>query len=361
MLPDKKKIPVVQVADKYTRKFWLASLEASWKGKVLGNEWDISRINWPYLLWVANFHRVTASLYRVWKGIDSLPDSASDELWIAREIAERRGKAILSGIHDLRSIAKKHSLPIAIIKSASYVFDAFLDFRDREALDLDVLILPKDIELLTQELQKLGYMVEKRRCQHVFKKGDIYIEAHLQAINRRRFWRILPPEKLINRSSEDPRWSPLLKLAIQDEAILIVLHAYHHGYLEDIWLRDLAAWWRVRNPDPEKVLAGFKRIGVARIGWVAWRGIERIGWKMPDKWKPESWNVNPSFDNLAMEYWNCKELKVVNPFSFEFIRRKLEFCEAEGFMAKLRVCLPWFSSKSLHELYMAWRGIKAVS
>ncbi len=358
MFSHKQSIALPKRIDEYTLRFWFASLEASWKGQLIRNGWDIDRLNWPYLLWAASFHRVLASFGHVWEEVKGLPESVWDEIWVAREMAGQRGEAAIMGIRDLSGISQQHSLRLVLIKSASYLLDAFSSFRDREMLDIDVLALPQDAEILSQELRRLGYEFQELRSQRVFRRGKVVIEVHLEAISRKRFWRLLPPARLLECSEANRRWPPLLNLSPSDEAILLALHAYHHHYRQAIWLRDLAAWWRVRNPDPSEILTAFKQAQVTRIGWGAWRGIERMGWKIPESWHPQQWGVKSTLDRFVCRYWDRDAFRTSTSLRLVLLRRWLEFHQAQGAVAKLMVCSPWFTLRSQRELYRAWKGVE---
>ena len=350
--------PCPRLERDYDRRFWLKSLEASWKGQELDESWDASRLDWPSLLATAQVHRVTASLGRLWEGLDGLPDALGQEVWLAREFAERRGQAVLAGIADLGSIARERSLRPVLMKSLSYLLDVFAGFRDREVLDVDVLVSAADAEVLAAELVNRGYSASRLRRQRVLVKGLVDIELHLEVSNRRRFWRLLPPAELIARAQPDPRWPPLGRLATSDEAVVLVLHAYHHRHRQALWLRDLAAWWRARGPAPGEILAAFQRLNIERIGWVAWRGLERIGWQRPEAWRPELWRADPAFDRLAADYWDNNLISPRSPGEMLQLNRRLELAQAQGIADKLRVCLPWFSPGGLRE---RWRTRPRIS
>ena len=356
-MPAHRELPCPRLDGDYDRRFWLKSLEASWKGEELAAGWDAAKLDWGALLAVAQVHRVTASLGRLWQGVDGLPDAVGQEVWLARELAERRGQAVLAGIADLSSIARERSLRPVLMKSLSYLLDAFAGFRDREVRDLDVLVTAADAEVLAAELTDRGYSASRLRRQRVLVKGLVDIELHLEASNRRRFWKLLPPEELIARSQVDPRWAPLGRLATSDEAVVLVLHAYHHRYRQALWLRDLAAWWRARGPAPGEILAAFRRLNIERIGWVAWRGLERIGWRRPETWRPELWCADPAFDRLVANYWDRNLVDPGGPREMVMLNRRLELAQAQKIGDKLRVCLPWLSPGGLRELWRARRRV----
>ena len=360
MISQKKSVALPKSVDEYTRRFWFGSLEASWKGQRVAAHWEACRLNWPYLLHLAHYHRVLASFGRAWEGLDGLPEPVKDDVWVAQAMAEQRGQAAVVGIEDLKDAARKRSLRLVLIKSASYLLDAFAGFGDREMLDVDALALPQDIDVLTQELCQRGYESHDLRRQRVFTREATTIEVHLEAINRRRFWRLLPPQELLARAEVDDRWAPLQRLSTADEAVLLALHAYHHHYRQAIWLRDLAAWWRVRRPDPGELLDAFRQANARRIGWTAWRGIERMGWEMPRSWQPQIWGVTPAFDRLVGWYWDRHAIQAGTSPGSVLRRRWLEFRGAEGAVAKFLACAPWFAPRSVHELYDAWKHVEKV-
>ncbi|MBN1505279.1 MAG: nucleotidyltransferase family protein [Sedimentisphaerales bacterium] len=355
MISQKENVALPKSVDEYTRRFWFASLEASWRGQRVTAHWDARRLNWPCLLHAAAYHRVLASFGPAWEGLDGLPEPVLDEVWVARATAEQRGRAAMAGIQDLEDAARKHSLRLVLLKGATYLLDAFACLGDREMRDVDVLAPRKDMDVLTRELCQRDYEAHDLRRQRIFQREATTIEVHLEAINRRRFWRLLPPQQLLARAEPDSRWPPLLRLSTADEAVLLVLHAYHHRCRQAIWLRDLAAWWRVRQPDPDRILDAFHRTNTRRIGWMAWRGIERMGWEMPRSWLPQAWGVTPVFDRLVRRYWDRDAILARTSLAPVLRRRWLEFHGAEGALAKFLVCAPWVSPRSLGELYRTWK------
>jgi hypothetical protein len=342
--------PCPRLDGDYIRQFWLKSLEASWRGQELEGSWDAARLDWRSLWAAAQIHRVAAGLGRLWERMAGLPDAVGQEVWLAREFAERRGRAVREGLADLSSVARERAVRPVLMKSLSYLLDAFTGFRDREVQDIDVLATAADARMLAAGMTARGYAVSGLRRQLVLVKGLVDIELHQEASNRRRFWRLLPTAELLARSQPDPHWPPLGRLATGDEAIVLVLHAYHHCHRQALWIRDLAAWWRVRDPSPEEILADFLRLNIRRIGWVAWCGMERIGWRRPQAWTPEKWDADAAFDRLVADYWDHRLLDFGSARDTLMLGRRLEWAQARGIGDKLRVCLPWFSLGAMREL-----------
>lgn len=341
--------------DDYTLRFWYASLEASWQGTSLNDRWDPDKLDWVYLVWAGTFHRLLEGFGRIWGQIQGIPEAVADDLWMAREIARHHGKAVVSGIHDLQDIASKHSIRLAIMKSPCYVLDAFSGFEDRKVMDVDVLVLAGDFEPVSAILHQLGYQSQKHRYDTIFFNGKSTIEIHRAATNRRRFFKLLSTGQILDRAEIDPRWQPLLRLSTTDEALVLVLHAFHHFYRQALWIRDLAAWWKVRNPEPDEILAAFRRLGLSRTGWVAWRGAERMGWRMPKSWRPRLWSCSPGFDRFVGLYWDHNVRQKEESYHFILMQRWLEFRQAQGIKSKLRSLSPCFSKRNLCELYRVWR------
>ena len=344
------------VADSYSRRFFLTSVEASWKGESLKGEWDHSQIDWPYILFMGHHHRVLESFLSLWEGNVRAPVNIQNEIWIAQEMAANMGRLLESGITDLQEIARRHAIRLVLLKSPGYVEEGFGGFRFREVRDLDILASPDDVPCLTDELGKKGYNMHKLRVQRVFTKDSLRIEVHLKPIGRRRYWGLLPSSEMIARAEESRLHSPLLSLNCRDEALMLILHARHHEYRQALWLRDVAAWWRIRNPDPEEILQAFREIGLMRTAWIAWRGMEQFGWEMPDSWKPERWNINTTFDRRVIRYWEVTWKYTGETLRQFLLRMQLQLSEAEGFMAKIRTFLPMISANEIFGFFAAVKG-----
>jgi len=243
---------------------------------------------------------------------------------------------------------------MALLKSPTYIVQAFNGYERREVHDIDMLAFGTDMPVITQGLLELGYETEQRTRQHkggecLFFKKDLLIEVHKVASNRRRFQRLLSTEDLLQRAIITEHYSPLLKLSDSDEALIMVLHAYHHGWREALWIRDLAAWWRIRNPNPNEVLETFKAVDLLRTGWMAWIGMSIIGWSLPEAWTLQNWCAHPAFDRQARMFWHQCLGRIGQSRELFLRRRYLEVILAQSWQSKLSALAPIFSWRSLSE------------
>ena len=345
-----------RLADSYSRRFFLALLEASWRGESIEGAWDLSQIDWPFIRFMGHHHRVIEDFRPLCEGDLMAPANIQNDIWIAQEMAEQLGRLLQCGLKDLREIARRHAMRLVLLKSPTYVAEAFGGFRFREVRDLDILASPDDVPCLTDELVKKGYSMHNLRVQRVFTKDRLRIEVHLKPIGRRRYWGLLPEWEMIARAEELATYRPLFKLNRRDEALMLVLHARHHEYRQALWLRDVAAWWRVRNPDPDEIWMAFRDVGLLRTAWVAWRGMEQFGWEIPASWKPERWHSDPTFDRRVDRYWKISWQYAGETLGQFLLRMQLQLSEAEGFMAKIRTLLPMISANEISGFYAALKG-----
>ena len=339
-----------------SRAFWDACLTATALGRPLHGDWDAAALDWKRLLAAAQAHRVVESFKTLWEAIPDLPADVADELWVARQMAVAQGRVITDAIEDLRSVGRETGIRMAILKSPVYLFDAFKDFGERAVRDVDILAAQPEFPALCRALVERGYRMATQRYGAVLTGRSAQIDVRFVATNRRRFFRLLPARMLLDSAAIHPRFDPLLCLSPPDDAVVLVLHAFHHAYREALWLRDLVAWWRVRNPDPQAVFRAFDRLGLTRTAWVAWMAMTRMGWTMPGAWTAQMWHVSGRFQRLVDRYWQR-----LDPFGRDdtvadvLFRRRLEWAQARGIEAKCRVLSPCFSWRNLSELHKLWR------
>jgi hypothetical protein len=339
--------------DEANRKFWFRSLEASWRFETV-NSGDIpGSLDWGYLYWMANVHRVLEDMIRVWEPVPDIPESLQHEFWFHANKAERLGRPIEEGMAYLDQVSGDTGIPVVIMKSPAYVGDAFGSYKYREVRDLDILSRPSDFQRLSDRLEKDGFSVQDLRNQRVFSRDDFRIEFHHQALSRRRHKNLLPVVELLERAVPLHSTRNLLRLADLDEIVLIALHARNHDFRRYMWLRDIPAWWRVRNPDPDTVFQCFKELGVERTGWITWRGMEQLGWKIPDSWSPGEWGISPTFDRCIQDFWNALANDTGVTLPVELGWRRVEFREGRGLIGKIETVGPWFAWRRIVQIKMA--------
>lgn len=348
--------PTTHPADQITKQFWLSCLKSSWRGTSPEENIDLSGVNWHWILSAARYHRILESVNHLWESNNSIPETVRREAWCASQMARHKSKAIIEALGELQDIVRKDNLQVVLLKSPTYIFEAFSGFEQRNVEDIDILTQAKDLRILASELKILGYQGENRRRRHkgqewLFHNGKVLIEIHLSASNRKRFQRLLSIKSLIDHAKIFEPFAPLLRMSPEDEALIFVLHAYHHGFREALWLRDLSAWWEIRNPAPNLILSTFKHIGLGRIGWIAWLGMEYMGWNMPHGWNYSRWGCSSSFDRLVRRFWQNNIYQSGETRQLILLRRWLELCAAQGIRLKLGAFFPLFSWRSISQIY----------
>lgn len=342
-----------------TRDFWLASLAASWRKEPMGDDWRGTRLDWGYLLYMGEYHRVLESIAGYWGEVVNMPDDVPPLIWMKQELAAEKGRLLEQGLEELTGLVNAHpKARIVVMKSPGYVLEAFGGYQYRDISDLDIVVDSSHREAISDALVRLGYIRDDWRCQRIFTRGRIAIEMHLEIIGRKRFWRHLPPDALLSRAHSWPAHPDLYRLADLDELLGLVLHARRHEYSRWLWLRDLAMWWRIRKPDPYQILNLFKELNLQRVAWVVWRGMEKIGWSMPESWNPTIWQAGPRFDCAVRDFWT--EFSSYSGLSWPTLVAwwRIEAGEGQGIVASARTVMPWVSKKRIHQLFLARQATK---
>ncbi len=344
------------VPNEATRNLWLASLAASWKGRLSLDALDSRGTDWPWLLQAAKRHRILESVCCVWDTLPDVPDAIKCQSWMASEKARHRGEAVRQALNELQGVADRHGLQIVVLKSPTYLTEASFGFDKRYVQDIDLLVHETDLDILRREIECLGYQGEGRRRRHkgrewLFRRGDMLIEVHLSASNRRRFQTRLSTDAIIGRAGPFDLHPPLLRMAHTDDAIVLALHAYHHKYRRLLWLRDFCVWWRIRDPDPHAVLAAFKALSLERIGWITWMGMECLGWRRPSSWTARQWDCSSRLSQCVQAFWQDSLFRLEETYSQALLRRQIELRSAKGVRSKFGALTPLFSWRNISELY----------
>lgn len=342
--------------DDASRQFWLRSLEASWRFERMRTEDTPPDLDWGYLSWMAAYHRVLEDMIRVWEPVPGMPSVLQDAFWFRSKNAERLGRQIEDAVDYLDDVCGALGIAVVVMKSPAYVPAVFGSYTFRDVRDLDVFSSQADFFRLTERLKADGFTFQDWRSQRVFDRDQLRVEFHHQVLSRKRHKNLLCKERLLERAVPLDGTRQLLRLADLDEIVLLALHARNHDFRRLIWLRDIPAWWRVRNPDPGAVLARFKELGVERTGWIVWRGMQKMGWPMPESWIPEVWGVLPQLDCRIQDYWQAyyRDSGVTLPVELSW--RRVEFGEGRGLVGKMETVAPWLAWKRMDQIKMACRA-----
>jgi Uncharacterised nucleotidyltransferase len=240
-------------------------------------------LDWSALLALAQRHGLLPLLTRRLKTVsaDFLPSEICRQLQ-ERNRAHELFALSLSGelFRLLQRFASAH-IETVIIKGPVLSMRCYGDHGVRQYTDLDLVVRTSDIHRTTQLMLGLGYLPRiplqaigkgKIPGEYVFRRPDtnLLIEFHTEHTFRY-YPRRLPLEEVLARKtcvSIDGRQAPAL--ALEDELVLICIHAAKHLWERLAWVADVAALV-VNNPglNWQRAQSAASKVGAQRMLRVA--------------------------------------------------------------------------------------------
>jgi hypothetical protein len=183
-----------------------------------------------------------------------------------------------------------------VVKGPVLAIAAYGDPAMRSYGDLDLLVRQPDIRRATEVMIADGYdgqvpvaAIEEGKIpgQYLFAKPDLKLLVELHNDSTLRYFpRRLPIDKMFERQIRvrlDSREAPAL--AIEDELVLVSIHAAKHLWERLIWIADIAAlvsrqpgidWERVRDSAAEVEAERMLNTGL-------WLATDLLGARLPEK------------------------------------------------------------------------------
>jgi hypothetical protein len=167
-------------------------------------------------------------------------------------------------------------IEILLTKGPALAARCYGDPGSRQYSDLDFVARSADIRRATETMMALGYeskvpikSIEARKFpgEYVFVRPDtkLMVEFHTEKTFRYHP-RPIPVEKLFLRRSSvrfDGREVPVL--AVEDELMLISIHAAKHFWSRLMWVADIAALISQQNVDWDRAISGAREVSAERM------------------------------------------------------------------------------------------------
>ena len=206
--------------------------------------------DWPALVDAARAHGMLGVIGWMLErhGISVPPD-------VAHEIDRYRAVARVWHGHQVQVLEavlaclQPHAIRAAPLKGPWLAMRYYGDPADRQAVDLDVLVSPADLDASVNALVAEGWEVAQgpaasyaRQHHHhlqLTRSGAPPLELHFRA--RAGFGTVFEAAPLLDRASETrtPGGHRVYTLGAEDELIYLAVHAAAHGFERLLWLFDL--------------------------------------------------------------------------------------------------------------------------
>jgi Uncharacterised nucleotidyltransferase len=234
-------------------------------------------LHWASFLDLADDHGLLALLA---ERVRAAPAAVPAE--IRRQLQERqRAQALfsLSLAAELFRVLDRFAscvLEVLLTKGPALAVRCYGGPASRQYTDLDFVIRGRDVERATEAMIALGYdskvsvksiQAQKFPGEYVFAKHDarVLVEFHTERTFRYHP-RPLPVDKLFARcASVRLDGGDVPALSLEDELILISIHAAKHFWTRLMWVSDVAALITRKDLDWDRVLAAAGEVDAERM------------------------------------------------------------------------------------------------
>jgi hypothetical protein len=206
--------------------------------------------DWPSIVETGRAHGVLGLLVHYWRAAGVAVPAAAlraaerhcavEQLWtwqVRRALDEALARLSAA---DIRAVA---------LKGPVFADRFYPDAAVRPSIDLDLLILPEELERARVALEALGYLAQvgpsavyARTYQHhldFHRPGTPTLELHFRLYAG--FGTVIPAGGALERATEirTATGAPAWRLCPEDEVLYLALHAAGHSYVRLMWLYDL--------------------------------------------------------------------------------------------------------------------------
>ena len=242
------------------------------------------RLDWEYLLTIANHHGLVPLLYQHVSSIDPSAIPAPDMLKLQR-VNEGNTKTTLFLTGELIKIMaclEEEGVRAIPFKGPTLALRAYGDVGLRQFGDLDILVHRKDLPRLREILITRGFTptpeltsaqqtaLLRFDCAYNFDNGrGVVLDVHWRFVERHSayvidlnpLWQRLEPVTIGGKE--------LLTLSTEDLLLVLCLHGFTHFWERLGWICDISSLIDVRKDlDWQAVLQNATKLGLRRILWL---------------------------------------------------------------------------------------------
>jgi len=237
--------------------------------RLVSHEFDAN-----HLIELAIKEGVGGLLYRNFKKAEALDRLSPEAGQRLQAIYYQTVRLNLKLIHDLKQVLQKlnqENVPVVLMQGISLLQQVYLDVGLRPMKDIDLWVLPEDLDRLVSSLVELGFQKEEF-YPNTYKKGETFIDisTHILWADRIKARGLLldKDQKRIFRDSRatDFEGEKALCLNPYDQVLYLGLHTIKHFAERLIWLVDikgLIGGWR--SADWEALKLRSRKLGLAKV------------------------------------------------------------------------------------------------
>jgi len=155
----------------------------------------------------------------------------------------------LENLARVLKILNGNKIPVIVLKGAALCETVYPHLGARSFCDLDIMVQPKDLQMVKRELERLDYSFPPTAAQHHLvtcpsSNHSLPLEVHWDLVNEtspfqkyafklsmERFWEEAIPLKI--------RGTDALSLSLEHQLIYLAVHMLKEGYANRKWLVDI--------------------------------------------------------------------------------------------------------------------------
>jgi Uncharacterised nucleotidyltransferase len=230
------------------------SVAAGGEGDALGPLLE-STIDWPWLLELARLNKVSGLLFLALKPYDAVPAEALAELQRRHRTNVAQALILLAELDRVLDVLYARGITVLPYKGPLLAEALYPSVGLREAGDLDLLVLPDDVDRVTETLLRMGYEPMERRNAEEMRRlrehdceltlvghgGRIFVEVHWELMPRSLALPLDIDYIAVRTERVRRRNAEVLTLPAETLALVLCAHAgVKHDWSSLRWLVDIA-------------------------------------------------------------------------------------------------------------------------
>lgn len=212
---------------------------------------NLSRLDWEYILLQANRHGILPLLFKTVKETgfsNSVPPEILEKLQIGYLTTLMKNKTLLNDLKPVLKTFYAAEIPVILLKGAALCLTTYEDIALRPLGDVDILVKKKDVTKACDLLESQGFsrigglyrvpdsLNAERGCEWVYHKGNNVFELHWSLLDKlapfplemQLFW-----DRAVEVNVDD---APALVMDPGNQLIHLCLHQFKHHWQH---IRDL--------------------------------------------------------------------------------------------------------------------------